>query len=102
MGVYCLYVGIQDPAVKNLVKIKFPQVHYILMREHILMRERTLMREHVLIHVQVHYMQHIDHSPLGKANPGESDNYYKIARHYGWGFKQVLSPWVSFDTMGLF
>ena len=48
------------------------------------------MREHFLIHIQVHYMQHIDHSPLGKGNPGESDNYYKIARHYGWGFKQVL------------
>jgi hypothetical protein len=30
------------------------------------------MREHFLIHMQVHYMQHIDHSPLGKANPEEN------------------------------
>ena len=54
----------EDRAVKDMVKSKFPQVHYI---------------------------QHIDRSPLGKASPGESDNYYKIARHYGWGFQQVFA-----------
>jgi hypothetical protein len=69
MYVCILCVRIQDPAVKNMLKSKFPQVHNILMREHI------LMSEHILIHMvenkfpQMHY---IDHSPLGKANPEEN------------------------------
>jgi hypothetical protein len=40
---------------------------------------------------RVRYLQHIDHSPLGKSSPGELDSYYKIARHYGWGFGQLFA-----------
>ena len=56
----------EDSGVKDLIRTKYPSP-------------------------KVHHVQHIDHSPLGKASRGESDNYYKIARHYGWGFKQVFA-----------
>eukprot|EP00285_Hemiselmis_virescens_P009317 CAMPEP_0173407986 /NCGR_PEP_ID=MMETSP1356-20130122/68548_1 /TAXON_ID=77927 ORGANISM="Hemiselmis virescens, Strain PCC157" /NCGR_SAMPLE_ID=MMETSP1356 /ASSEMBLY_ACC=CAM_ASM_000847 /LENGTH=218 /DNA_ID=CAMNT_0014369221 /DNA_START=45 /DNA_END=697 /DNA_ORIENTATION=- len=46
----------------------------------------------------IRFMQHVDNSPLIKANPGEMDSYYKIARHYGWALGKLFEdqnvPWV--------